>query len=184
MSQRHDHDAIATLPWPGAADPKDLRYVPPELRDLVAAIPADVERKLRRDAGRTTETYRADGRGHGPSRTLNPKDNDADLEIAVVWKKIEWARQQLHSERVTSEQAARDAAGYTCPCCGEVASPSAIGRDRHTQRRTLSDGTVVVLCGKCATVAEQLAVERLGAEMIEGRSRADRARRLIAEATS
>ena len=40
--QRHPNDTVERL-WPGATDPTNPRFVPLELRDVVADIPADIE---------------------------------------------------------------------------------------------------------------------------------------------
>lgn len=178
MVQAHPHDTIERL-WPGAADPTHPRFVPIELRDLVAAIPPAVERKLRREASKAQELYKTDPRGHAKTVTLNPADSEHDFETAVVWRKVEWARNKLASEQVAVEQARRDAVGYTCRCCGEVVPPSAINPRRHVQRRPLVDGTTIVaLCGICAYDAELLAAEARLADT----TRRDRLRALIAEA--
>ena len=124
--QRHPHDSVVADLWPGAADPKSERYVPVELRDTVASMPADVEQDLRRHLYRTKETYRTDSRGGQQSRSLNPAENLDDMEVALVWRKVEWTRQRLAGEAVVAEQAARGAATYTCRGCGEVVPPNAI----------------------------------------------------------
>lgn len=183
MSQRHEHDTIERL-WPGAADPNHPKYVPVELRDLVGAIDPATERKLRREMRDLTDVLVEDPRTGKVLRVLQPAKDDDDLDIAVVMRKNQWARTQLAAERAAAEQATHDARTYTCQCCTEVVPISAINRTRHTQRRTLTDGTTIVVCGKCAAVAEQLAIQRLAADTINGQSRRDRAQALIDAASS
>lgn len=177
MTQRHDHDTVERL-WPGAADPADLRFVPVELRTLVAGIDPALERKLRRELLTTREVTVTDGSGRQVLRTLNPAADEADLETALVVAKNRWARTQLAAERDAAERAEHDRRTYTCPCCATVVQPDG-STSRHTQQHVLADGRQVRACAKCAAVCESLAVDRLAAEMIDGKSRADRARKLL-----
>ena len=179
---RHPNDTLPRL-HEGAADPTSLRFVPVDVRDMYATIPAGVEEKIRRDLYTVGESVVTDARGK--SSVLQPAKDLADLETAVVLRKVAWCRQQLKNERGQAERAAYDAALYTCACCGKVAAPNGLDRTSHTQPRNLADGTRLVnICGKCGIVADQLVVAQLAAETIGGKTRRDRAQALIAAARS
>ena len=182
MAQRHEHDSAVTLPWTGFSDPSSLLFVPVELRATVASVPPVVERKMVKELSKMTEVVATDARGK--THTLQPADNDDDLAACLTMRKNAWARTKLAGEQVAVEQARRDALGYTCQACTEVVPPSAYDHARHTQRRSLRDGSTIVVCGKCAAVAEQLATERLAGDRIDGKTRRDRVQALIAAATS
>ena len=83
MAQRHPNDTVERL-WPGANDPTNPRFVPLELRDVVADIPADIENKLRRELYTTGEIVRTVGR---KAVTVNPSAEPDDFETALVWRK-------------------------------------------------------------------------------------------------
>ena len=111
MVQRHPNDTVERL-WPGATDRNDPKFVPLELHDAVADIPADIENRLRQELYTTGEMILTDGRK--ATHTLNPAADLDDLEMALVWRKKEWARRQLDSQRQDVERVARDAILYTC----------------------------------------------------------------------
>jgi hypothetical protein len=161
-----DPELAARLPV-GYRDPDSRNRIPDDLWEAFAAIPADVEQKLRRQLYGVDELFSG-------SITLHPSTDNRDLETALVWKKNNWARQQLAREQRDAETAAHAAAFYTCRGCGEVVAPNGVDRFRHTQRRPLVDGTSIVACDQCATVAEQLVAERLAAVKIDGKTRRDR----------
>ena len=174
MAQRHPNDTVERL-WPGATDPTNPRFVPLELRDVVADIPADIEQQLRRELYGTGEMIRTDGRRK--ATTINPSTEPDDLETALVWRKCQWAARQLVSQRQDAERAAHDAIHYTCAVCRKVRTPG-IG-DQHTRSRRFPDGTRATVCGECAPVVERLAVDRLAAEVIDGHTRSERAGALL-----
>lgn len=182
--QRHPNDT-ATPPWEGAADIGDLRYCPPELRAIAAAIPPDLERKFLRECYDTPEmvvTTSVGGHSRVP-RTLNPDTNDSDFQAALARKKIAWARMQFDAEQRNTETADNFHKIYDCPCCGEYAPATGDGKRSATQPRNLPDGTRVTVCLKCATIMEALVVERLAGEQINGKTRRDRAAAMLNGAT-
>ena len=174
-AQRHDNDTVERL-WPGAADPKDPRFVPLELRDVVADMP---RRRRAEAAPRVVHDQGADPHRRPPRRshTLNPSTDLDDLEIAWSWKKMRWARRQLVGQRADAEQNAYDAAQYRCPSAPRSARP-ALDRPPHptppARRRPRSQRLRQVRRRR-----RRLAVDRLAAEMIDGRTRGEAAAALL-----
>jgi hypothetical protein len=84
MPQRHPNDSAPQL-WEGAADPKDPRYVPTELRNTIAAIPADVIEKMRAELHRTVagEMVLTAGNGRVAHR-ITPRSSADDFETALI----------------------------------------------------------------------------------------------------
>lgn len=171
MAQRHVHDTVERL-WPGAADPRHPHYVEVELRDTVADCPPGVEERLRRSLYGVKEMVRVLDAARGDTIIINPSANPADLETGLVWRKREWAATRIVGQRAEAEQSANDRRLYTCASCRQIVTPGITGH-AHVTARMFSDGTRLSVCGKCAIVLEHLAAERVAAETIDGRSRAE-----------
>ena len=172
---RTDNDLeLAEILPVGFRDSKSPKFIPPELRALVAAIPADVENKLRKAVATTRTTLRSFDSGRRVVE-LRPADNADDFETALVWRKVEWAATQLAGARVEREQQADDAARFTCSCCSAV-------KAFDTKGRRLVDGTTVAVCSDCFPVLDRLALDHLAAhELPTGTTRLDAARALLAQ---
>ena len=170
MAQRHRNDTVERL-GPGTADPRHPRYVEVELRDTVADCPPDIENKLRRELYSVKEMVRVLDLARGHTVVINPSANSDDLETGVIWAKRRWAATRLLGETAEATQHANDARLYRCEVCRQVVSPGLT--HRHTRRRPLADGTSIHACADCVAVADHLAVTRLAAEQVDGRSRAE-----------
>jgi hypothetical protein len=177
-----DPDVVEKLPV-GYRDPRSPNYVEPAYRRAVADYSPKRWGKLRRSLYMTgAPVVRT---VNGTTHVIDPSDSETALDIVTLWLVLDDLRRQRKIDTNQAEREAYDVRTYTCQCCGQVAAPSTVDRRHHTQRRQLAGGmTIIGVCGKCAIVAEQLAVERLAADKIDGLSRADRLRQLLDKPTS
>jgi len=165
----------------GYADPRSACFVPEAMRERFAAMPAAVVSKLTRETmaieGDVVRSTRA--RDAVPV-VLRPATSPADFEAVLVGKRLTWIAAQQASAEQAAAQRASDARLHTCAVCRQVRPPGIAG-----QGTTLRRVHGVAACGDCAVVLDAVAVERLGAERLEGGgSRLDAARAVLERATA
>jgi hypothetical protein len=146
----------------GYRDKASPNWIEPDLRQAVADYPPDRWRKVRRSLYAGAPVAR--GR-----HVIDPTESEADLDTVTLWCVIDDIRRQQSIDAGQAERRAHEARVYSCPACGAVAPPAPFGAG--IRRRPLPDGTSSMLCERCHAVADQLTLERLAAEPVNGSTR-------------
>ncbi len=173
--QRHRHDSTTVDLPDGFSDPKSARYVEVGMRDEVRAVPPAVTEAFT-DELRFSKGPMIQQRGK-QVHVIEPGHGGDDLTTGVLWKQISWVRTARMGRQVEAEIAASNARHFTCSSCAAV--QLAGGPDATRQRAFPGGVSLPQISGRCALVIEGLIAQRVGAEKINGRTRAELAAALL-----